>query len=181
MKNIIFQKWRNYSGSGSGHVSNALENHVLIVASPASPCKTQTNTLLRPKMACNLIWCRNYRHLVALKTLRQLWMCFPAVYWHTRHQIRTPKPSRKVLINIMTRHAYLPTTLISDKGTAFMSRVIKEVAGVLGITLKHATTKHAQTIGLLERSHASMKQALRIETGERRSLWHKYINIAVLN
>ena len=87
----------------------------------------------------------------------------------------------KVLNNIMTKHAYLPTTLISDKGTAFMSHVIKEVAGVLGITLKHATTKHAQTIGLLERSHAWIKQALKIETGERRSLWHKYINIAVLN
>ena len=35
----------------------------------------------------------------------------------------------EVLINMMTRHAYLPTTLISDKGTAFMSHVIKEVAG----------------------------------------------------
>ena len=87
----------------------------------------------------------------------------------------------KVLINIMTKHAYLPTTLISDKGTAFTSHVIKEVAGVLGVTLKHATTKHAQTIGLLERSHASIKKALKIETGERRSLWHKYMNIAVLN
>ena len=91
------------------------------------------------------------------------------------------KTIAKVLINIMTKHAFLPTTLISDKGTAFMSHVIKEVAGVLGITLKHATTQHAQTIGLLERSHASIKQALKIETGERRSLWHKYINLAVLN
>ena len=70
----------------------------------------------------------------------------------------------------MTKHAYLPTTLISDKGTAFMSHEIKEVAGDLGITLKHATTKHAQTIGLVERSHASIKQALKIQTGERRSL-----------
>ena len=91
------------------------------------------------------------------------------------------KTVAKVLISIMTKHAYLPTTLISDKGTAFTSTVIKEVAGVLGITLKHATTKHAQTIGLLERSHASIKQALKIETGERRSLWHKYVSIAVLN
>ena len=90
------------------------------------------------------------------------------------------KTNAKVLINIMTKHAYLPTTLISDKGTAFISHVIKDVAGVLGITLKHATTKHAQTIELLERSHASIKQALKTETGER-SLWHKYINIAVLN
>ena len=87
----------------------------------------------------------------------------------------------KVLINIMTKHAYLPTTLISDKGTAFTSTVIKEVAGVLGITLKHATIKHAQTISLLEQSHASIKQALKIEIGERRSLWHKYVSIAVLN
>ena len=71
------------------------------------------------------------------------------------------KTIAKVLINIMTKHANLPTTLISDKGTAFMSHVIKGVAGVLGITLKHATTKHAQTIGLLERSHASIKKALK--------------------
>ena len=91
------------------------------------------------------------------------------------------KTVAQVLINIMTKHAYLPTTLISDKGTAFTSHVIKEVPGVLGITLKHAATKHAQTIGLLERSHASIKQALKIETGERRSLWHKYVSIAVLN
>ena len=84
-------------------------------------------------------------------------------------------------MNIMTKHAYLPRTLISDKGTAFTSNVIKEVAGVLGITLKHTTTKHAQTIGLLERSHASIKQTLKIKTGEWRSLWHKYVSIAVLN
>ena len=62
-----------------------------------------------------------------------------------------------------------------------MSHVTKEVAGVLGITLKHATTKHAQTIGLPKQSHASIKQALKIETGERRSLWHKYVSISVLN
>ena len=86
-----------------------------------------------------------------------------------------------ILTKIMAKHAYLPTTLISDKCTAFMSHVVKELAGVLGITLKHATTKHAQTIGLFERSHASIKQALKIETGEWRSLWHKYVNIAVLN
>ena len=60
------------------------------------------------------------------------------------------KTIAKVLINILTKHAYIPTTLISDKGTAFMSQVIKEETGVLGITLKHATTKHAQTIRLLE-------------------------------
>ena len=62
-----------------------------------------------------------------------------------------------------------------------MSQVIKEVGKVLGITLQHATTKHAQTIAMLERTHASLKKILKIETEERRSMWHKYVNNAILN
>ena len=34
---------------------------------------------------------------------------------------------------------------------------------------------------MLERSHASYKQALKIETGERKSLWQKYVKNAILN
>ena len=91
------------------------------------------------------------------------------------------RTTAKNIINIMTKHVYLPTTLISNKGKSFMSHVIEEVAGVLGITIKHATTMHAHTIALLERSHALIKQALKIKTSERRSLWHKYVSTAVLN
>ena len=87
----------------------------------------------------------------------------------------------RVIINNLTTHAYLPTTIISDSGSVFMSQVIKEVAEVLGITLQHATTKHALTIGRLERTHASVKKTLKIEISERRSMRHKYVNIAVLN
>ena len=56
----------------------------------------------------------------------------------------------KIMINIMTRHAYLPTLIITDKGSVFVSQVIHEVAEKLCINLKHAPTKHAQTIGVLE-------------------------------
>ena len=87
----------------------------------------------------------------------------------------------KVTNFIMTKHSYSPTTLVSYKGSAFVSHLIKEVGGALGITLKHATTKHAQTSELLERSHVSIRQALKIETGGRRSLWHRYVTIAVPN
>ena len=55
----------------------------------------------------------------------------------------------KVRIEIMTEHADLQKTVISDKGSAFVSNVIKEVAGFFGITLKRANTKLSQTIGLL--------------------------------
>ena len=39
----------------------------------------------------------------------------------------------KVIIDIMTRHAYLPTLIITDKGSVFVSHVIHEVAELLGI------------------------------------------------
>ena len=87
----------------------------------------------------------------------------------------------KVLIDIMTRHAYLPTTLITDKGTAFTSRLVDEVTKILGIQIKCATTKHPQTIGKLERTHASLKGNLKMASGEYRRQWHKYLPLAVLN
>ena len=87
----------------------------------------------------------------------------------------------KAIIDIMTKHAYLPTTLITDKGTAFTSTIIAEVTQILGITLKCATTKHPQTIGKLERTHASLKTNLKMACGEYRRQWHKYLPLAVLN
>ena len=62
-----------------------------------------------------------------------------------------------------------------------MSQAIKELAEVLGITVEHATKKHAQTFGLLQRTHASLTKTLEIETVERKSMWHKYVNLTVLN
>ena len=87
----------------------------------------------------------------------------------------------KVLIDIMTRHTYLPTTLITDKGTAFTFRVVAEVAKFLGITLQCVTTKHSQTIGKLERTHASLKGNLKMASGEYRRQCHKYLPLAVLS
>ena len=81
----------------------------------------------------------------------------------------------------MTKYAHLPTTIISDQESVIISQVIKEVAEVLAFTLKNVTTKQAQTTGMLERKHASLKKTLKYETGERRSMWHKYVTIAVLN
>ena len=87
----------------------------------------------------------------------------------------------KVIIDIMTRHAYLPTLIITGKGSVFVSQVIHEVAEIFGINLKHATTKHAQTIGDLERAHATITTSLKMASGEYRKHWHKYLHIAILN
>ena len=51
----------------------------------------------------------------------------------------------------------------------------------MGITLKCATTKHAQTIGKSERTHASLKTNLKMACGKYRRQKHKYLPLAVLN
>ena len=81
----------------------------------------------------------------------------------------------------MTKHSYLPTTLITDKGSAFTSTIIAEITQILGITLECATTKHPQTIGKLERTHASLKANLKMASGEDRRQCHIYLPLAVLN
>ena len=87
----------------------------------------------------------------------------------------------KVIIDIMTRHAYLSTFIIIDKGSVSVSQVIHELTKILGINLKRATTKHAQTIGVLKRAHATFKVSLKLASGEYRNQWDKYLSIATLN
>ena len=91
------------------------------------------------------------------------------------------KTVARVVFDIITRHCYLPTTIITDKGSQFISEAMKQTTDLLGTHLKHAITKHAQTIGILERSHASLKESLKIMTGERRTMWHQLLPMAVLN
>ena len=59
--------------------------------------------------------------------------------------------------------------------------MIYEIADVPSITHGHATTKHAETIQVLEGTHATMKTSLNLLFGEFRKPWHKYLQIAILN
>ena len=84
-------------------------------------------------------------------------------------------------MGILCKHTYLPTTIITDLGTQINAQVTHENTPVLDVGLKHATMKHAQTIGLLERTHASVKTQLKAATVECRHNWYKILSLAVLN
>ena len=43
------------------------------------------------------------------------------------------KTMARVLIDIITRHCYLPTTIITDKDSQFISEAMKQITDVLGI------------------------------------------------
>ena len=110
----------------------------------------------------------------ALDNFSKYLFAYPVTY-------ATATKTAKVLIDIMPKHSYLRTTLFTDKGTAFTSKLVAESVQSLGIQLKCATTKHPQTIDKLERTHASLKTNLRMASGEYRRHWHKYFPLAVLN
>ena len=84
--------------------------------------------------------------------------------YHTTN--KDAKIVAKLINNTMAKHAYLTTTLIFDKISAFLSQVMEEKADVLVKTLAHATTKQAETTGMSERTYASLKKAIKVEFGE---------------
>ena len=49
-----------------------------------------------------------------------------------------------------------------------------------GIKIEHATVKHAQTIGMVERSHQNLKQILKINISADSPQWNIYVNMAVM-
>ena len=49
-----------------------------------------------------------------------------------------------------------------------------------GIRVSLATIKHAQTFGMIERSHQRLKQILKMNVSADRPLWDRYVNLAVM-
>ena len=82
----------------------------------------------------------------------------------------TAKTIGRCIVDVMTRHGSLPTLILSDEGSQFRSEVVAEITQILDTQISHASTKHAQTIGILERTLASIETALKTSTGERRSM-----------
>ena len=175
-KSTTAQTWRNWSESRPCHVSNVSRNYEPITYSPTHthPYKTLVNTQEHQKTPCKLIWFGNNLHLVATTTywavdvLSISFFAYPTVSQVT-------KTNSRVINIIITNHTYLPQAISFDKEKAFVTQVFKELV----ITLEQSTTKSAQSIGTLERTHASLKKAFSVEAGERTAMCHKYVNIAV--
>ena len=84
------------------------------------------------------------------------------------------------LLSIFTKHAYVPKHILTDKGTAFTAELLSEIAKAADIHISHATIKHAQTIDMVERTHAKLKKILKISTNADRPQWDRYVDIAIM-
>ena len=85
----------------------------------------------------NLPPSRCYDNIITHHSNRRVFTLFVCISSHKNYC-----PSRsKSYHGPLCKHTYLPTTIITDMGTQFNSKFTKEVAAVLNIDLKHATTK----------------------------------------
>ena len=123
----------------------------------------------------NLSSSNGYQHIITMIDVFSRYLfAYPT-------QDMTAKTVTCCIIDVMRRHCYLPTVILTDGGSQFRSEVVNQIAQTLEIRISHGSTKHPQTIGILERTHASLKTSLKTSTGERHSMWHKYVQIAVTN
>ena len=91
----------------------------------------------------------------------------------------TAQTVAEVLTQIFLKHTYIPKVIMTDEGSQFTSNLMKDVTTSLDIELQHATVKHAQTIGLLERAHAGIKKTLKFYQNQEHADWHKFLDYAV--
>ena len=82
------------------------------------------------------------------------------------------------LTSIFFRTSYLPTTNLSDLGTSFVSELLHELTKLLEIQIEHASLKHPQTVGVVERSDSALKRILKLNTNEQWNDWFKYVQLA---
>ena len=67
--------------------------------------------------------------------------------------------ARHLVEHIISRHG-VPCELLSDRGAAFLSRLIKGVCALMGIKKVNTTAYHPQTDGLVERFNRTLTDML---------------------
>ena len=87
------------------------------------------------------------------------------------------KPNTPSVVNaqlsVFAKHAYVPTHILTDKGSVFTAELFQKLTKTIGIEISHATKKHEQTIGMVERSHAKLKKILKIHVNVDSPQWDR--------
>ena len=186
-KMLVELRKRYYIPSLSEHVSKYVSNCIeCIKAKPVNP-KQLTPPLEKIYDPCNGPEDKLEIDLVGeLPNSSGYTHILTACDYFSRYLFAVPirKPDTKsvvrALMQIFTQHAYVPQTIITDKGTAFRSNIMTEIMKTAGIKIDHATVKHAQTIGMVERFHQKLKQILKINISVGSPQWDRYVNLAVM-
>ena len=70
-------------------------------------------------------------------------------------------------------HLSADNSIKLNLGSNFVSDLMHELSNLLEIRLKHASLKHAQTLGVVERAHGALKRILKLNTNEQWTNWFR--------
>ena len=80
----------------------------------------------------------------------------------------------EALVEVFSRLG-VPSEMLSDNGSQFVSGVMKEVARILGVRQLYTTPYHPMANGACERFNGTLKQMLRRMCQERPADWDRYL------
>ena len=83
-------------------------------------------------------------------------------------------------MSIFTQRTYVQNTILTEKGTVFTAEVGQRTVEQAGNKIKHATIKHAQTIGMMTRNGQKHKTILEVNKSVNQPQWDQNGNIAVM-
>ena len=78
------------------------------------------------------------------------------------------------LVNIFSRIG-IPQEILSDRGSQFVSDLMREISRLLSVRQLQTTPYHAQCNGLVERWNGTLRRMLQKMAAERPSDWDRYI------
>jgi transposase InsO family protein len=100
-----------------------------------------------------------------------------AIFVPTTSRITSAKLAELLLDHLVSQHG-LPTTIVSDRGSKFTSKLWRYLTGRLGISLRLSTAFHPQTDGQTERVNQVLEQYLRIFTSYNQDDWSTLLSQA---
>ena len=74
----------------------------------------------------------------------------------------------------------MPKHILTDKGTELTAELLTGNAETADIHISHATVKHAQTIGMVERKHVKLKNIHKISVNADRPQWDRHVDVAIM-
>jgi len=90
------------------------------------------------------------------------------------------KTIAKCLLHFIS-HYGIPTTILSDQGSDFLSELMKEFAKLFHIKKLKTTAFHPQSNGALERSHSTLKDYLKHYTNHLLNDWDDWLPTAMFS
>lgn len=70
----------------------------------------------------------------------------------------------------------VPQTIVSDQGTEFMSKILKEICKILKVQQISSTSYHHQTLGSLENTHKNLGAFLRMQSDKFPDSWSSWVH-----